>query len=227
MKNINNYLSAQQVTSPSGAISKSEAKTGQSHKLEQEKLGSGHDAIAAVNQVFAELELAYHNQFHKAYSGDGTLNMAKKYWLSVLNEFPPSLILLAVRKLVRESKFLPTLANLISLCEDAGTLLDVPSARIAYIEACQAPAPKRNNQWSHPVVFWAGEHTGWNTLASLSEAEAFPLYEQQYQMLCRRLIQGEDLQKPTPLPLPATEDKSLTPEENRARMKALRARFNL
>jgi len=34
---------------------------------------AGTDLVAAINQGFAEFELAYHNQFHKAFAAEGSL----------------------------------------------------------------------------------------------------------------------------------------------------------
>ena len=37
------------------------------------------DRVDAINNVFAEFEFAYHNQFHKAFSDHESLTIAKKY----------------------------------------------------------------------------------------------------------------------------------------------------
>ena len=56
------------------------------------------DRIDAINKVFAEFEFAYHNQFHKAFSSHESLTIAKKYWLSSLEEYSPSQIIAAAKK---------------------------------------------------------------------------------------------------------------------------------
>ncbi len=48
---------------------------------------SSKDHVDAINQMFAEFELAYHNQYHKAFPDEGALNLAKKYWLTSLAAF--------------------------------------------------------------------------------------------------------------------------------------------
>jgi hypothetical protein len=189
--------------------------------------GGGRDHVDAINQVFAELALAYHNQFHKAYAQDGALALAKKYWLGVLGEFEPELILRAVRQVVRRSEYLPTLAAIVQACENAYDLFGLPAPQAAYIEACCAAEPKSQQRWSHPAVYLAGEHTGWFALASETQAQIFPLFEYNYRQLCHRVMTGEQLQLPIQRALPETVAAPLSPEENLQRLAALRQRFDL
>jgi hypothetical protein len=44
----------------------------------------GIDQVDAINQVFAEFEFAYHNQYHKAFADAESLAIAKKYCLNNL-----------------------------------------------------------------------------------------------------------------------------------------------
>lgn len=187
----------------------------------------GRDHIDAINQVFAELALAYHNQFHKAYAEDGALALAKKYWLSVLGEFAPELILRAVRQVVRRSEYLPTLAAIVQACENAHDLFGLPTPQAAYVEACCAPEPKAQQRWSHPAVYLAAQHTGWHALASETQAQVFPLFEYNYRELCQRVMRGEQLQLPIQRALPEAVVAPLSPEENLARLAALRRQFDL
>src|SRR5688572_16046603 len=86
------------------------------------KPAAGREHVDAINQLFAELELAYHNQFHKAFAQEGSLNMAKKYWLASLADFSPEVIRRAVRHLVQSQEFLPSLAAMIAACENGQVL---------------------------------------------------------------------------------------------------------
>src|SRR5690606_72074 len=107
MKHVDQSLSS---IVPGKPGNQRELRTGQGAAASPQAERGGRDHVDAINQVFAELALAYHNQFHKAYGQDGALNLAKKYWLGVLGEFPPEVILRAVRLVVRSSEYLPTLA---------------------------------------------------------------------------------------------------------------------
>ena len=56
------------------------------------------DRVDAINQIFAEFEFAYHNQFHKAFADAESLAIAKKYWLSSLENYLPTQIVRAAKK---------------------------------------------------------------------------------------------------------------------------------
>lgn len=187
----------------------------------------GRDHVDTINQVFAELELAYHNQFHKAFAAEGSLALAKKYWLSSLADFPPEVIRRAVRHVVQSQPFLPSLATMIAACEDGPSLFGLPTAEAAYREACLAPEPKAAQKWSHPVVYFAGRATGWYVLANEIQSVALPQFEYHYTQLCRRVLRGESLDMPTVQALPASVSAPLSVEANRARLKALRQQLDL
>jgi len=186
------------------------------------KPANGHDHVDAINQVFAELELAYHNQYHKAYGQEGSVGIAKKYWLECLAPFSPALILKAVRNVVRTQQYLPSVATLIQACEDAMGEYGLPGAHDAYVQACVAPHPKAQQQWSHPAVYLAGKATGWFELGNNSESQVYPLFESHYRKLCQRVLAGEELVIEIPEALPEHSAKKLSLEENKSRMAELR-----
>ncbi|MES2606884.1 MAG: replication protein P [Pseudomonadota bacterium] len=188
---------------------------------------AGRDHIDAINQLFAEFELAYHNQFHKAFAAEGSLALAKKYWLSSLADFPPEVIRRAVRHVVQSQQYLPTLAAMIAACEDGASLFGLPTAEAAYREACLAPEPKAEQQWSHPAVYYAAQATGWFALANEIQSAVLPQFEYHYTQLCRRVLRGEALELPTLKALPATVAAPLSVEDNRKRLQALRAKLDL
>lgn len=181
-----------------------------------------HDHVDAINQVFAELELAYHNQYHKAYAQDGSVGIAKKYWLECLAPFSPQVILKAVRNVVKTQQYLPSVATMVQACEDALGEFGLPGAHDAYVQACCAPHPKVEQQWTHPAVYFAGKATGWFELENSPEAKIFPLFESHYRKLCRRVLAGEEFEIDIPKALPEHTSKRLSPEENKARMAELK-----
>ncbi len=185
------------------------------------------DLVDAINQAFAEFELAYHNQFHKAFAADGSLALAKKYWLQSLQEFPAEVIRRAARHVVQTQEYLPTLAAMITACDNAPALFGLPNAEAAYREACLAPEPKAAHHWSHPAVYFAGRETGWFLLQSEPQSVAFPQFDYHYTQLCRRVLRGETLDAPIAPALPAQPVAPLTLEQNRARLQALRSKYEL
>jgi len=185
------------------------------------------DHVDAINQLFAEFELAYHNQYRKAYAQEGSEALAKKYWLNCLREFSPEVIVRAGRQVVRSQEYLPTIAALVSACENAWQLFGLPPTQAAYVEACCASEPKAAQHWSHPAVYLAGKASSWFALATEPQSVIFPVFEYNYLQLCRRVVQGEELHADIQAALPESLSQPLSPEENKARMQALRKKLDI
>ena len=181
----------------------------------------------AINQIFAEFEFAYHNQYHKAFADAESLAIAKKYWLSSLENYLPTQIVRAAKKVIRSQDYLPSIASLVRACEEGFDLFDLPAPHNAYLEACSAPSPKRGFSWSHPAVYLAGASTGWFTLANERESVAFPRFEYHYGQLCRRVMTGEDLHLPVTEALPEKTERTLTAEERQAHIAQIRKELGL
>ena len=187
----------------------------------------GPDRIDAINQLFAEFELAYHNQYHKAYGSEERLVMAKKYWLGCLADYSPLQIVAAARRVVKTHDYLPTISVVVRACEEGSGLFGLPTPREAYIEACRAEPPKAAFAWSHPAVYFAGAATGWFLLATEPEDRVFPLFEYYYNELCQRVMRGEELGAPQVVALPEHISRPLSGEENHARMLLMREQLGL
>ena len=188
---------------------------------------SNKDHVDAINQMFTEFELAYHNQYHKAFPDEGALNLAKKYWLSSLAAFSPELVLAATRELVLNQQFLPSIASVVDTCKSGLSLFGLPGAHDAYLEACRRPSPKSAQNWSHPVVYLAGKATGWFELSNQTEGQIFPLFDYHYSQLVQRVLQGEDLSVKAPTPLPESLDTPLSMKENQSRLQALKSTLKI
>lgn len=188
---------------------------------------SSKDHIDAINQMFAEFELAYHNQYHKAFPDEGALSLAKKYWLTILASFPAELIVVATRELVLKQAFLPTIANVVDICKSGSNLFGLPDIHDAYLEACRMPTPKAAQQWSHPAVYLAAKATGWFELANKTESQIYPLFEYHYSQLTQRVLQGEELSVKAPIPLAENLDAPLSAKENQSHLAELKASLKL
>ena len=55
--------------------------------------------VELINLIFAELEITFHNQFHKAFPDEETLSLAKQLWLAKLEKFENELIFEAIDKI--------------------------------------------------------------------------------------------------------------------------------
>ena len=183
--------------------------------------------VDAINQIFAEFEFAYHNQFHKAFADTESLVIAKKYWLSSLEQYAPAQIVQAAKRVIKTQDYLPSIAALVRACEQGIDLFGLPSTRQAYIEACSAPTPKREHNWSHEAVYFAGKATGWYLLANEPETKALPVFEYNYNVLCKRVIQGETLTFELPVSLPDKIERKLDRKEAQARIAKLKSELGL
>ena len=180
--------------------------------------------IDAINQMFAEFELVYHNQFSKAFPNEEKLSYAKKLWYSNLRHLQPGQILDATHRAIRESEYLPTVRGILKYCTES---LGLPSAHDAYIEACQAPSPKAGYRWSHPAVYHAGQQSDWYFLANTPENRAFPVFRQHYEALCQQVMAGQTLAPPAPLALAEETHTPLSNAERRQRLRALREELDI
>ena len=227
MHKINPLLekTSKSLAQPSSA---SQTEAGQSKRdAETAAHHDGPDHVDAINQLFAEFEIAYHNQYYKAYATDERLILAKKYWLGCLNAYSPAQIVAAARHVVKTHDYLPTVSVVVRACEEGPALFGLPNAKQAYYEACRAESPKSAFAWSHEAIYQAGKATGWFLLASEPEDRVFPLFEYHYLALCQRALRGEVLDDPAPDALPSRVPHPLSGEENHARMKKLREQLGL
>ncbi len=180
--------------------------------------------------MFAELELAYHNQFHKAYASNDKLKVAKKFWLHSLADLSPEAIIRGARKAMQSSAFLPTLHSIREHAAPDAAALGLPQAIDAYREACRATAPRRDWAWSHPAVYLAGRASDWFFLSSSAEQRAFPVFKRHYDALVERVMDGEQLDFPDDsraLPDKSREAGPLPASEQSERMQKLRSELKV
>lgn len=189
--------------------------------------GSEADLIDAINQVFALFRVNYHNQYYKAFPDKETLSISKKLWLESLKNYPAATILQACEQLVRGQDYLPTLSQMLRTVRIHGGD-SLPEVHRAFVEACEAPSPKKNYTWSHPLVYHAGLLTGWNRLSSQPESFTFPLFRKHFEQLEQSYLAGK------PFTLPDRQDSedpagepAVDSEEARERLKAIRSELKL
>ncbi|MBN7795514.1 replication protein P [Parahaliea mediterranea] len=178
--------------------------------------------IEAINQVFALFRLNYHNQYYAAYPDAEQLNQIKKLWLDSLGDYPVEQILRGARHAIEHSEFLPTLHRMHECCQQGLADLGLPTARNAYLEACNAPSPKAAQRWSHPAVYLAGRDSDWFLLAGSPERDSWPVFERHYRDYCARVMRGETLEVPRERALKRHEPEPLPVEEQLAQLRKLR-----
>lgn len=182
--------------------------------------------VDAISQLFTELELAYHNQFHKAFPDHQSLTMAKQLWLRVMADLSAEHIVRGGRQAICNSDFLPTL-NTLRKCSEAIAVNGVPNVKSAYYEASKADGEKSLYPWSHPIVYHAGQQTGWYLLKNYVEQQSFPIFEYNYGILLERVRHGESLTLPIYKSIPNANKKPLDNEVKKAKLQSLREELDL
>ena len=56
------------------------------------KIKIPENPVDLINVVFTQLEITYHNQFHKAFADSDSLKLAKQLWLKKLSLFKNEII---------------------------------------------------------------------------------------------------------------------------------------
>jgi hypothetical protein len=177
--------------------------------------------------VFALFRLNYHNQYYAAFPDAQQLNQIKKLWLESLSDFSVEHILKGARNAIEHSEYLPTLNRMLECCQQGLADLGLPPPHEAYVEACSTPSPKSAQKWSHPAVYLAGRDSDWFFLANNTERTSWPVFKAHYDRYCARVLRGESLVIPEPEALEKKPAEPLAPEEQLARLHALRKETGL
>ena len=145
------------------------------------KIKIPNNRIELVNLIFTQLEVTYHNQFHKAYPDKNSLNLAKQLWLTQLQRFDEKIVFESVGKLMTTSDFLPTLSKVINYCIESKLKTNgIPNVNYAYKEACHSRNNFEKFTWTHPIIFYIGSKTGWDYLWTQAEKETFREFKLNY-----------------------------------------------
>ena len=134
--------------------------------------------IELVNLIFAQLEITYHNQFHKAFKDEVSLNLAKQLWLKKLEIFSLDLIFEAIDELTSKSKFLPSLSQTLEEIKNHYLKKEgIKSIESAFAEACLGSDDPENFKWSHPLVYETAKNFGWADLRRSEEKIGFEKFQ--------------------------------------------------
>lgn len=133
-----------------------------------------------------------------------------KVWTEGLVEFPYYALRAGLKK-ARDFQGYFNLPAMRELCRLTVQDLGLPDAYAAYLEAATHSS---GHTWSHPAIYHAALETGFYELRTMTKHEAFPLFERNYEIVCRRILAGEDLSLPIQKALPekvfvpASEEKA-------------------
>ncbi len=143
-----------------------------------EKIIIPNNHIELVNLIFAQLEITYHNQFHKAFKDEVSLNLAKQLWLKKLEIFSLDLIFEAIDELTSKSKYLPSLSQTLEEIKSHYLKKEgIQSIESAFAEACLGSDEPKNFKWSHPLIYETAKNFGWADLRRSEEREGFEKFQ--------------------------------------------------
>ena len=149
------------------------------------------DFINAIDALFLKLELAYHYQFYKVFGTDEKLKEGKKLWAISLKNKNPEVLLKAVETVISSQSYLPTLTDLIKACNEIDEIDRLPSAEEAYIEARKSYEPRKEFNWSNPIVYYAGKKIGWSSLNEKDSKENFNNFRKVFNFLKAEALNGK------------------------------------
>ena len=153
--------------------------------------------IDLINVLFTQLEITYHNQFHKAFPDSDSLKLAKQLWLKKLSLFENEIIFKSIDNIMSNSEYLPSLSSVLQKCKTLTlNANNIPSLEKAFKEAssyCDAPS---EHNWSHPIVYHAGLETGWFFLQNEFEQSALKEFKNKFDFLINEWLEGRKFKSP-------------------------------
>jgi hypothetical protein len=142
-------------------------------------------------------------------------------WAAGLDDLPDQAIRMGLIRVKDFTDWL-SLPAFRELCRVTPEDMGLKTAKAAYIEACNMPLPWERGNWSHGAVYHAARETGRFQLHTMTEKECFPLFKNNYETMCNRVMNGEVLDRPVQKALPESVPNPTPPEVAKVRLAALK-----
>ena len=183
--------------------------------------------VELINLIFAELEITFHNQFHKAFPDEETLTLAKQLWLAKLEKYQNEIVFRAIDKIIETSKYLPSLSSVLNQIKELKLReQNIPSSNAAYIEASSlGETSPMDFNWSHPFIYHAGAKVGWYRLKTESEFDI----KKEFLSVYEKILEESEF-KESLLLLPVnneeiTDEKPLSSEKQKERLEDIKKKY--
>jgi len=183
-----------------------------------------------LNYIFKEIKIICVSHRYVWATQEDYIN-AKRSWYRAFNLVGLNNMALIERGLDKlrircgkEASFVPTSGQFIEMCKITPEEMGIPSLEEAYREA----ATQGRSTWSHPIVYYAWYNSGPFEMKTLPRSQNFPIFERNYQILLRKMLNGEELPEIPKAIEHKREEKPVeqTPERARAHLAALKALLN-
>lgn len=183
--------------------------------------------VELINLIFAELEITFHNQFHKAFPDEETLTLAKQLWLAKLEKYQNEIVFRAIDKIIETSKYLPSLSAVLNQIKELKLLeQNIPSSNAAYIEASSlGETNPLDFNWSHPFVYHAGAKVGWYRLKTESEFGIKKEFLKTYEEVLEESEFKESLLLLPKTKEEVTEEKPLSSDLQKDRLEKIKKKY--
>ncbi len=183
--------------------------------------------VELINLIFAELEITFHNQFHKAFPDEETLTLAKQLWLAKLEKYQNEIVFRAIDKIIETSKYLPSLSAVLNQIKKLKLLeQNIPSTNTAYIEASSlGETNPLDFNWSHPFVYHAGAKVGWYRLKTESEFEIKKEFIEVYEEILEESEFEESLLSLPEIKEELSEEKPLSNDIQKLRLEKIKKKY--
>lgn len=188
------------------------------------------ETAVVINGLFRQLRAIF-PAWKQAWPDMPAYKAAKKEWLQAFLEAGLRSLdqlqfgLMGARQSGRD--FIPAPGVFIAWCTPTAEMLGLPPLEAAHREACRNAHPclAGKGRWSHDAVWHTAKECGFENLNKLQAPLSLKLFERNYAITVRRLVEGLPLQK-MPLALPAEVEARRTPEVGNnalAQIRAMRA----
>jgi len=185
--------------------------------------------VTAVNNLFKELR-SIRSAWRQAWPDQETYQASKRQWFQafieagICSQGQIDFGMTQVRK--QSGDFIPSPGQFIEWCKPTPEMLGLPSLAVAHREACRNAHPGMAGQgkWSHDAVWHTAKECGFESLNKLDAGLSLKLFDRNYTITIRRLLDGQPLQ-PMPKALPARAESRITPEVGNDALANLRAKL--
>lgn len=188
------------------------------------------ETAVVINGLFRQLRAIF-PAWKQAWPDMAAYKSAKQEWLQAFLEAGLRSLdqlkfgLMGARQSGRD--FIPAPGVFIAWCTPTAEMLGLPTLEAAHREACRNahPCMAGRGRWSHDAVWHTAKECGFENLNKLETALSLRLFERNYAITVRRLIEGLPLQK-MPLALPVEVAARRTPDVGNnalAKIRAMRA----